>query len=99
MARRGSGGIDLGTSVVGLDRQGQARVLERSPGPPPRLDGYTIGAPLLTREPPHGGEMHPDGDELLFLVSGRIRVVLEDREPPRQVELAPGQALIVPRGV
>ena len=53
----------------------------------------------MTREPPHGGEMHPDGDELLFLVSGKLTVVLEDQDPPRHVELTPGQAVVVPRGI
>jgi hypothetical protein len=29
-------------------------------------------------DPPHRGEMHPDGDELLYLVSGSVEIVLED---------------------
>ena len=32
----------------------------------------------MTGNPPHRGEMHPDGDELLFVISGRIDVILED---------------------
>ena len=99
MSSRASAAIDLANSVVALHRNGQAREMENPPGPPRRIDGYTIGAPLMTREPPHGGEVHPDGDEVLFLISGRVNVVLEDQDPPRQVELSPGQALIVPRGV
>jgi len=99
MSEQPSGPIDLGNSIVGFDRGGDAREIESVPGPPPRIDGFTVGAPTLTREPPHAGEMHPDGDELLYLISGRLTVVLEDQEPPRQVEMTPGQALIVPRGV
>lgn len=91
--------IDLASSVVGLHRSGEARTIESRPGAPVRIDGLTIGAPRMTREPPHAGEMHPDGDELLFLISGRVTVVLEDQEPPRRVDLTAGQALIVPRGV
>lgn len=93
------GAIDLAHSIVGIDRNGDARQIEHREGPPPRIDGFTIGAPAMDREPPHGGEMHPDGDEVLFLVSGRVTVVLEDEEPPRRVELAPGEAVVVPRGV
>lgn len=93
------GVIDLTRSVVGLYRSGEAREIERQPGPPPRIDGYTVGAPRMTREPPHEGERHPDGDELLILISGRITVLLEDRDPPRRVELTPGRALVVPKGV
>ena len=91
--------IDLATSIVGLYRNGEAREIESRPGPPPRIDGLTIGAPLMTREPPHSGEMHPDGDEVLFLLSGKVTVVLEDQDPASQVGLIPGQAVIVPRGV
>jgi mannose-6-phosphate isomerase-like protein (cupin superfamily) len=99
MPDRSRSKIDLATSVVGIDRNGGARVLENKPGPPQRIDGLTVGAPLVSGKAPHGGEMHPDGDELLFLVSGSITVVLEDEEPPRRVQLGPGDALVVPRGV
>jgi len=99
MAGSPRGVIDLGETVVGLDRSGAVRVLEDRAGPPPRIDGLTIGAPFMRREPPHGGEMHPDGDEILVLLSGSVTVVLEDASPPRRVALSPGQALVVPRGV
>ena len=33
------------------------------------------------------------------LVSGKLTVILEDREPPREIVLTPGRAIIVPRGV
>jgi mannose-6-phosphate isomerase-like protein (cupin superfamily) len=97
--REESEAIDLASSVIGLHRSGEARLLETSAGPPRRIDGYTVGAPFMSREPPHGGEMHPDADELLFLVSGLVTVILEDRDPPRHIVLTPGQALIVPRGI
>jgi mannose-6-phosphate isomerase-like protein (cupin superfamily) len=44
-------------------------------------------------------EMHPAGDELLFLVSGKTAVVLDDGKARRKVLLNGGEALIVPRGV
>ncbi len=91
--------LDLGQRVLGLHRDGSAHPIESKPGPPVRIDGYSIGAPFMTREPPHAGEMHPDGDELLLLLSGRVTVVLEDEDPPRRVALEPGMALVVPRGV
>ncbi len=97
MAARGP--IDLSSEVLGLFTDAHMEALESPPGPPVRIEGHTIGAPVMTREPPHDGEMHPDGDELLFLVSGRVTVVLEDEDPPREVALVPGQALVVPRGV
>ena len=94
-----SGPLDLSRVVVGLLADGKAQLIASAPGPPVRIEGLTIGAPLLTREPPHDGEMHPDGDELLFLVSGHVEVRLEQDGQLRRVELEPGQALVVPRGV
>ena len=43
--------------------------------------------------------MHPDGDELLILLSGRIDLVLDEREQERTVNLRAGKASLVPRGV
>jgi hypothetical protein len=91
--------FDLSEILVGLARDGEARRISWTGGPPPRIDGFTVGAPLITRPAPHCGEMHPDGDELLYLISGRISVILEEQGTERVVEVEPGQALIVPRGV
>jgi mannose-6-phosphate isomerase-like protein (cupin superfamily) len=90
--------FDLSSMIVGFDRDGRASVLESPEGPPLRIDGYTVGAPRMTRNAPHNGEMHPDGDELLYLISGRVTVVLEEAGGERVVELAAGQAIVVPQG-
>jgi mannose-6-phosphate isomerase-like protein (cupin superfamily) len=92
--------FDLSNSTVGLSRAtGEASFVEQVAGPPHRIDGYTVGAPHLTGDPPHNGEMHPDADELLFLVSGRVLVRLELPDGEQTVEVRQGQALVVPRGV
>lgn len=91
--------LDLGRLIVGFGREGTAEVIEPPPGPPPRVDGLSVGAPYMESEPPHAGEMHPDGDELLYVVSGHVRVHLEETTGTRAVALRPGEALVVPRGV
>ncbi|HBZ70179.1 MAG TPA: hypothetical protein DEP35_10765 [Deltaproteobacteria bacterium] len=91
--------FNLSEVVVGLQRDGNACLFPNAPGPPVRIAGLTVGAPLMTRPAPHAGEMHPDGDELLFVVSGRVAVLLEEPGSHRALELRPGQALVVPRGV
>ena len=91
--------FDLSRCLLGLKRDGTSDILAWKSGPPPRVDGYTIGAPLMTRSAPHGGEMHPDGDELLYLISGCVDLVLEQDGVENRVEVAPGQAVVVPRGV
>jgi len=44
-------------------------------------------------------EMHPAADELLFLISGAVDVILQESDTERTVSLAAGQAAIVRRGV
>jgi mannose-6-phosphate isomerase-like protein (cupin superfamily) len=44
-------------------------------------------------------EMHPAGDEVLFLISGAATVLLEEEEGERAVALTPGTACVVPQGV
>ena len=93
--------IDLRSEVVGLDQgDRRARIVEQQPGrPPQRINGLTIGAPELTGDAPHDGEMHPDGDEVLYLVSGAVTVKLELPEGDRLVDLEAGDGLVVPQGV
>jgi mannose-6-phosphate isomerase-like protein (cupin superfamily) len=62
-------------------------------GEPFELAGRIVG---LERET--GRELHPDADELLYLLSGRIRVRLELEGGDREAEVRPGQALAIPRG-
>ncbi len=92
--------FDLGQETVGLEAStGRARFMDWGGEGPPRIDGYTVGAPWIDEEPPHTGEMHPDADELLYLVSGRVRVRLELEDGHREVGLGAGQAVVIPRGV
>jgi mannose-6-phosphate isomerase-like protein (cupin superfamily) len=91
--------FDLSQAVVGFLRDGTAHLIQNAPGPPARVNGFTVGAPVKIRNAPHGGEMHPDGDEVLFLLSGDVSVVLEEGGSERVLALHPGQAVVVPRGV
>lgn len=93
--------IDLGREVVGVARADRrARLVEQQPGRrPERIDGFTIGAPELTGDPPHDGEVHPDGDELLYLVSGAVTVRLELPDGDEHVDLKAGDAIVVPQGI
>ena len=91
--------IDLSEGTAGLYRDGSSDFVLNMPGPPRRVPGLVIGAPTMTRNAPHGGEMHPDGDELLYLISGAVSVVLELPDGTKTLEVSPGQAVIVPKGV
>ncbi len=90
--------IDLGADFVGIGWDGSARPLE-GPGPPPRIDGITVGSWITDGSAPHGGERHDDGDEVLVLVSGAVTVVLDTDAGVEAVDVSPGHAVVVPRGV
>jgi mannose-6-phosphate isomerase-like protein (cupin superfamily) len=92
--------FELAEQTVGLEREtGRAVFVARTPGRPPnRIVGYTVQSSVLGGPPPHGGEMHPDADELLYLLSGRIRLWLELADGDREVEVVAGKAVVVPRG-
>jgi quercetin dioxygenase-like cupin family protein len=87
-------------SVVGeVDRDGCVRFALRLPGPPPRVDGHLLALTSLERSPPHLGERHPDGDELIYLLSGEVTVVIEAPRGDERHALRPGDSLIVARGL
>jgi len=44
-------------------------------------------------------EIHPSSDEVLFLVSGAIDILIDDPGGERRISLEAGQFAIVPRGV
>jgi len=90
--------FDPGTRVVGLSHEFEARIIEALEDPGVPVDGATFGVASMSENSPHGGEMHPDGDEVLYLISGRVRVVFLD-STEEDIEVEPGDGLIVPRGV
>jgi mannose-6-phosphate isomerase-like protein (cupin superfamily) len=89
--------VDVSRFVLDVHRDLSVSARARKPGPPERVDGMTVGFQTVTQDAPHGGEMHPDGDEILFVISGRFRVA-GDSTPDKPIELGPGEACIVHRG-
>lgn len=70
---------------------------ERKPGPPERIDGMTAGIVTMERDTHHGAEIHPDGDEVLYVISGALSVT-SDSNPGETLRLGPGDACIVEKG-
>ena len=91
--------------VADIARDSSISIRATAPGPPQRIDGYTIGAlPMLDGPELHGGEVHPDGDEFLYVANGTMELVLDDGDQETvgaetRVLLAAGDAYVVPRGV
>ena len=91
--------------VVNLYPDRSMTVVATEPGPPRRIDGYSIGSiPDLEGPGPHRGEVHPDGDEFLYLVRGEVHLIFDDGDEDTigaetEVVLRSGDAYVVPRGV
>jgi len=92
-------------NVADIARDWSMSIRSAPPGPPRRIDGYTIGAiPLIDGPGPHGGEVHPNGDEFLYVVNGAMELTLDDGDEravgvETTVLLRSGDAYVVPRGI
>lgn len=90
--------FDPSAYTIGLSRDLVASKIPEQPDPPIPVDGVTIGIASMPENSPHDGEMHLDGDEVLYLISGRANVVFLD-SAEEDVEMRPGDGLVVPRGM
>lgn len=86
------------THTIGLGHDLLASRVPERPDPPVPVDGVTFGVAEMSENSPHGGEMHPDGDEVLYLIAGRARVVFLDTDD-EDIEMRPGDGLVVPKGL
>ena len=89
--------VDVSRFVFDIRKDLSVTPRERKWGPPERIDGMTVGIVTVTSDAPHRGEVHPDGDEILYVISGRLRVTGESA-PQETFELGPGEACIVRKG-
>ena len=97
--------IDPQQTYVHLAGDGSARCL---PGasfwqlPPAELDafgkGWLISEYSFTQDWP-SWEMHPHGDEFVYLLSGAVELVLERGTEVKTIALEGSGAAVVPRGV
>jgi mannose-6-phosphate isomerase-like protein (cupin superfamily) len=91
--------IDLAKTPVHLAPTGSIATVAMRGRAHPDVSGRLAGEARMTKSPPHSGEMHPDGDELLYLVEGAVDVVLDEESGERCLSMQPGQAFVVPGGV
>jgi len=99
--------LDLSRTFVHLTRGGDAELVELTPSfwressRGARYDrllgvyGFDSAEDLQSSME----EVHPEADELLFVVEGAIDVILHEEDVERTIPLEAGQAAIVPRGV
>ncbi|MCP5179195.1 MAG: cupin domain-containing protein [Pseudomonadales bacterium] len=55
-----------------------------------------MGLFTMDQPPPHDGERHPDGDEILIVLAGTLRICCDSEQHP--VPVRAGEACIVRSG-
>jgi len=95
--------FDLEDTYLSLDGQGGLAVhpvegFWETIDTNPDLLGTLVSAYVSTEDWPQW-EMHPEGEEVLVLLDGRMSMILDESGGERRVEMAPGVTCIVPRGV
>ena len=90
--------VNPDSHVIGFDGDLNASTYANEHDLSEPVEGMTFGVALMSRNAPHGGERHLGGDEVLYLIAGRARLVYPD-DPEPDVELWPGDVVVVPRGL
>ncbi len=62
------------------------------------FNGHQIGALSVTGVAP-GWEMHPDTDELFYIMEGEAEIVLYEEAGPVTYTAGPGEMFVVPKGI
>jgi mannose-6-phosphate isomerase-like protein (cupin superfamily) len=67
-------------------------------GKHPELEqGWLVGAYPMEADWPQW-EMHPEGEEVLTLLTGEIEMIVEESGAQTTIVMKPGRTLVVPRG-
>ena len=90
--------VRFSDNVVAMLRDGSSLSQPKQAGSSQRFDGFTVASYVLTETPPHDGERHADGDELLLVISGACVAVLDTEDGGNEeIRIQAGDALVVPR--
>lgn len=89
--------VDVSRMLFDIHRDLSITTRAAQPGPPRRIDGMTVGFVTTAYDAPHRGEMHPDGDEILYVVSGSMEV-FGDSDVELPMTLRGGDACLVKKG-
>lgn len=97
--------FDLRKTFVNLNREGDADRIDVTEDfwaelreGTRRLDGYLITVSEIHNDIPHW-EMHPNGDEVLYLLSGKLDILIEQSGREQRVPLRSDRpGTVVPAG-
>jgi quercetin dioxygenase-like cupin family protein len=90
--------VGFADNIGALLRDGSSFTQPKQPGSSARFDGFTVASYVLTETPPHDGERHADGDELLLVISGECVAVVDTADGgTEETPIRAGDAFLIPR--
>ena len=89
--------VDLDQNTLSIDSHHTVQSCRIDAGPPTTREGLNIGLVTLEQNPPHKGERHNDGDEILIVISGKIEIETDTTRGTPSL-LCAGQSAIILKG-
>jgi len=89
--------VDLTRANFLIQKDNSVQPVEMAPGAVNDLRGMTVGLVTMETSPPHNGERHNDGDEILIVVSGKVSME-SDSNPKSNIEMSAGDSCIIRKG-
>lgn len=96
--------LDLECTYLGLDGKGGVAKFAAGPDFWEKIDKSPAARGTLVTEGESKGDwkhwdMHPKGDEVVYLLKGDVTMIFERAGGDERIRLKPGQAVVVPSGV
>lgn len=89
--------VDLSKFTLAIQGDNSVESNDIGIGAPKPVKGTVVGLVTMESSPPHNGERHNDGDEIIIVVSGRI-VIESDSNPDGCLTLKSGDSCIIRKG-
>lgn len=89
--------VDASKYTFNIADDNSVTSIPNSNGPPEQLAGINVGIVTMETDPPHGGEVHRDGDEIIYVISGALRIE-SDSNPNESMRLEEGKSCIIKKG-
>ncbi|MBU2675953.1 MAG: cupin domain-containing protein [Gammaproteobacteria bacterium] len=90
--------VDPETHIIGFNTNLAANLYVNEHDLSEPVEGMTFGVAKIHQKSLHAGERHLAGDEVLYLIDGKARLVFTD-DPEPDVDLRSGDVVVVPKGL
>ena len=89
--------VDLNKFILSIQSDKSVQPHEIEFGKARNNNGMSVGLVTMESSPPHHGECHNDGDEIIIVVNGKITVE-SDSNPDSCLALESGDSCIIRKG-